>query len=311
MLGPGHAPSRRRNEADGENNGDGHGDNRQLERRRRGAHRPCWRGRTTRARLVRALSPHATLGKGMPTLLGGDQLGRTQGGNNNAYRQGTTPSAGSSWSAPDDTLIEFVARVIALAAWLPGASAGSLARRRARFAYRRREHRLAQPPGAKEMKQRSGRNPTGSPSASCWGPASPEAELLVILNAEVGGPDDADRRGRMADSCWTPPSPRACPGGGAPLQVAELVTYPLKARSLAGGDGAHRGRPCVRSRGRARAGCCCALHPTSPAGARMGSGGRLRRSGASPSPTGRPPPEHVGGVLPRCPGGAGPVHPSM
>ena len=50
--------------------------------------------------------------QGVPMLLGGDEMGRTQRGNNNAYAR-TTRSAGSTGtSTPDDReLLEFTRRV--------------------------------------------------------------------------------------------------------------------------------------------------------------------------------------------------------
>ena len=46
-------------------------------------------------------------------LLGGDELGRTQGGNNNAYNQ-DSPVCWYDWSNVDEDLLEFVRRLIRL-----------------------------------------------------------------------------------------------------------------------------------------------------------------------------------------------------
>ena len=66
-------------------------------------------GRATRGRLLATL----LLSRGTPMLSMGDELGRTQHGNNNAYAQ---DNAGSwvDWASADDGLIEFTAAVIAL-----------------------------------------------------------------------------------------------------------------------------------------------------------------------------------------------------
>ena len=53
------------------------------------------------------------LSEGVPLLLGGDELGRTQGGNNNAYCQDNAISW-IDWAAADTELIEFVARLCRL-----------------------------------------------------------------------------------------------------------------------------------------------------------------------------------------------------
>ncbi|GAB3128644.1 glycogen debranching protein GlgX [Tsukamurella serpentis] len=71
-----------------------------------------------RAQHVRALLATLLLSTGTPMLLGGDELGHTQGGNNNAYcvPEGT-PAADAyavDWEAADDDLTAFVARVAAV-----------------------------------------------------------------------------------------------------------------------------------------------------------------------------------------------------
>jgi isoamylase len=53
------------------------------------------------------------LSQGVPMLLGGDELGRTQGGNNNAYCQDNEISW-YDWQHVDQPLLEFARRVIAL-----------------------------------------------------------------------------------------------------------------------------------------------------------------------------------------------------
>jgi glycogen operon protein len=106
----------RHNEANGEDNKDGHGEN----------YSANWgvEGPTTdpaildtRARLQRAMLATVMFSHGTPMLLGGDEFGRTQQGNNNAYCQDTEISW-FDWRLTDSPagkeLIEFVKRLIAL-----------------------------------------------------------------------------------------------------------------------------------------------------------------------------------------------------
>ena len=99
------------NEANGESNRDGTDDNRSWNC---GAEGPtidpevlALRGRQSRAILTTLL-----LSFGVPMLLGGDELGRTQGGNNNAYCQDNEISW-VGWSAVDAGLLSFVRRLVA------------------------------------------------------------------------------------------------------------------------------------------------------------------------------------------------------
>ena len=106
----------RHNEANGEDNKDGHGEN----------HSANWgaEGATedpaileTRHRLQRAMLATLFFAQGTPMLLGGDEFGRTQNGNNNAYCQDNETSW-IDWSLLDKpegrSLTEFVGRVLAL-----------------------------------------------------------------------------------------------------------------------------------------------------------------------------------------------------
>ena len=53
------------------------------------------------------------LSQGVPMLLGGDELGRTQGGNNNAYCQ-DSPVSWYDWAQVDRDLLSWTRRLIAL-----------------------------------------------------------------------------------------------------------------------------------------------------------------------------------------------------
>jgi len=68
---------------------------------------------TARARDTRALLATLLLSRGTPMLSMGDELGRTQAGNNNAYAQ-DNPRSWVDWTAADQSLIDFTAEVIAL-----------------------------------------------------------------------------------------------------------------------------------------------------------------------------------------------------
>ena len=102
----------RHNHANGEDNRDGHGHNLSWN---------CgWEGPTTepavlqlRARLKRALLATVLLAQGTPMLAAGDELGHTQGGNNNPYCQ-DNPITWIDWAQADEALIAFTAHVLAL-----------------------------------------------------------------------------------------------------------------------------------------------------------------------------------------------------
>jgi glycogen debranching enzyme GlgX len=104
--------SHKHNEANGEDNHDG------------SSHNLSWNCGTEgptdllmvnalRSRLQRALLATLFLSRGVPLLLGGDELGRTQRGNNNAYCQDNEVSW-YDWAAVDEELLEFTAWMIRL-----------------------------------------------------------------------------------------------------------------------------------------------------------------------------------------------------
>jgi glycogen operon protein len=100
------------NEANGENNADGESHNRSWN---------CGaEGQTDdreilalRARQTRNLLATLFLSQGVPMLLGGDEMGRTQEGNNNGYCH-DDPLSWYDWEAADPGLHEFTRRLIAL-----------------------------------------------------------------------------------------------------------------------------------------------------------------------------------------------------
>ncbi len=96
----------RRNEDNGEDGRDGHHDNRSWNS---GAEGPTDDPDvlTIRRRRMRSMLATLLLSQGVPMLLGGDELGRTQSGNNNAYNQ-DGPISWFDWKNADQDLIEFV-----------------------------------------------------------------------------------------------------------------------------------------------------------------------------------------------------------
>ncbi|MBU8537498.1 glycogen debranching protein GlgX [Falsiroseomonas tokyonensis] len=102
--------SEKRNEANGEQNRDGTGDNLSwncgVEGRSDDAEVKARRLRDSRALLATLL-----LARGTPMLSMGDEAGRSQGGNNNAYAQDNALSW-FNWPAMDQGLCDFAARLI-------------------------------------------------------------------------------------------------------------------------------------------------------------------------------------------------------
>ncbi len=105
------------NAANGEDNQDGESDNRSANG---GAEGPTDDAAVNdrRARKRRNLLATLLLSAGVPMILGGDELGRTQGGNNNAYCQDNEISW-FDWEAIDGDLLEFTRTLISLRAEHP------------------------------------------------------------------------------------------------------------------------------------------------------------------------------------------------
>jgi glycogen operon protein len=102
------------NEANGEDNRDGHNDNYSANW---GAEGPTNDPmiNETRARVQRGLLATVFFSHGTPMLLAGDEFGRTQSGNNNAYAQDNEISWfdwGQARSPPGEALAAYVARLI-------------------------------------------------------------------------------------------------------------------------------------------------------------------------------------------------------
>ena len=120
------------NEANGEDNKDGTDDNRSwncgVEGPTDDPAVPALRARQQRNFLATLI-----LSQGVPMLLGGDEVGRTQHGNNNAWCQDNELSW-LDWEHVDDELLEFTRRLIELPAGPPGLPADAVLRRHRRAA---------------------------------------------------------------------------------------------------------------------------------------------------------------------------------
>ncbi len=106
------AYERRHNEANGEGNLDGHADNHSANF---GVEGPSDDPAVADARLRvrRALLATLLLSQGTPMLAAGDELGRTQRGNNNAYCHDDATNW-IDWDEADDDLVTLCARLLAL-----------------------------------------------------------------------------------------------------------------------------------------------------------------------------------------------------
>ncbi|NEX45064.1 glycogen debranching protein GlgX [Pseudotabrizicola algicola] len=102
----------KRNWANGEDNRDGHSDNHSDNM---GVEGPTEDPAVQSARALRKRNLLATLflSQGVPMLLAGDELGHSQGGNNNAYAQDNAVTW-LDWANPDESLTEFIAKLAGL-----------------------------------------------------------------------------------------------------------------------------------------------------------------------------------------------------
>ena len=134
--------------------------------------------RAARERDVRNLLATLLLSRGTPMLAMGDELGRTQRGNNNAYAQDTALTW-IDWKTADRTLIAFVARLVAL--------------RKRHPALRVERWLTGAPVDASGLPDVEWRHPDGrAMTADDW--TLPEGRALVaVLYAAPAAPSPADR----------------------------------------------------------------------------------------------------------------------
>ena len=204
------------NEANGEDNHDGTDDNRSWNC---GAEGPSSDPGVLalRARQTRAILATLLLSSGIPMLLGGDEIGRTQEGNNNAYCQDNEISW-YDWSSADTDLLAFTRRLIALRARHP--------------VFRRR--RFLTGADAKEL---GWFTPAGAPMTDAdW-----DDESSLSLGIYLDGSDSPDRAADgsplldddfylLVNAYWEPltftiPSVRTPPDGAAESWRVEISSY--------------------------------------------------------------------------------------
>jgi glycogen operon protein len=213
----------RHNEANLEGNRDGHGHNLSWN---------CgWEGPTDdpavlllRRRLKRALLATTLLAQGTPMIAAGDELGHSQGGNNNPYCQDNA-TTWIDWRHADRALIDFTARVIALRRRLLPLGQGWYTG-------------LPDAVGRHDLTwlRRSGKpftpeewNDRGSRVLGAWigAPGGSAAPLLLLLNAR---PDDVDFH--LPPGEWQAILDTAEPDGTSTWCREGAVDFPLRARSL-------------------------------------------------------------------------------
>jgi isoamylase len=179
------------NEANGDDNRDGTDDNRSWNC---GAEGPTDDPAILelRARQRRNLLATLLLSEGVPMLLGGDELGRTQGGNNNAYCQ-DNPTSWLDWGAAgeQDALIDFVAALCRL--------------RRGHPAFRRRQFFRGASVVAGSRDDVKWFRPDGEPmTAADWSASSARAVTVALGGAAtVDESSDASFLG-MVNGWWEP-----------------------------------------------------------------------------------------------------------
>ncbi|MBB3962542.1 glycogen debranching protein GlgX [Rhizobium metallidurans] len=100
------------NEANGEDNRDGHSDNHSDNMGAEGATDDAGI-RDARSRRRRNMMATLLLSQGVPMIVAGDEVGNSQGGNNNAYCQ-DNEIGWVDWSGLDDPFLSFCQKIIAL-----------------------------------------------------------------------------------------------------------------------------------------------------------------------------------------------------
>jgi glycogen operon protein len=140
--------------------------------------------RALRARQKRNFIATLLLSQGVPMLAAGDEIGRTQGGNNNAYCQ-DNPISWIDWTLTEERqeLLEFVRRVIAL--------------RRAHPVFRRRQFFQGRPLYGSSVKDIVWLQPDGQEMTESQWNSDFARSLGVYLSGEAL--DDTDARGRPID----------------------------------------------------------------------------------------------------------------
>jgi glycogen operon protein len=219
--------AQKHNEANGERNRDGTGDNHSDNL---GTEGPTGDPAIAARRLRRRRNLFATLlfSQGTPMLLGGDELGHSQQGNNNAYCQ-DNPVTWLDWAGADPGFLDFVARVVAL--------------RRAHPALRRAEFLHGGPSGVQsadgtDLPDIAWLRPDGQAMAGDdWN--APDAGLGMLLSAPTAPPLLLLFNAGAQDIAFTLPAPGAwhpwldtARTPSVPQLDPAASAYPLAAESL-------------------------------------------------------------------------------
>jgi isoamylase len=178
------AYDRKHNEANGEGNRDGADDNRSWNSGAEGATGDP-EINALRARQRRNFMATLLLSQGVPMILHGDELGRTQGGNNNAYCQ-DNEVAWVDWERPDREFLDFVTRLSRL--------------RREHPAFRRRRFFEGQPVRGTNLEDIAWLRPDGSEMTDADWQAAYAKALGVFLNGNGIREPDAQGRPSRDDS---------------------------------------------------------------------------------------------------------------
>jgi len=213
----------RHNEANLESNRDGHGHNLSWN---------CgWEGPTDdpevlacRARLKRALLATVLLAQGTPMLAAGDEMGHSQGGNNNPYCQDNA-TTWIDWGLADESLLAFTAHLIALrkrllplgTAWYTGVAD---ARGRPDLAWLRR---TGEPMTAEHWNNRMSR----ILGALIGAPGRSAQPLLLLINGR-----DLDGDFKLPPGHWQAELDTSQPDGRSTWQRGDALHFDLRARSV-------------------------------------------------------------------------------
>jgi isoamylase len=169
------AYNHKHNDANGENNLDGTDDNRSWNSGAEGGTDDA-EVLTLRARRQRSMLTTLLLSQGVPMLLAGDEFGRTQHGNNNAYCQDTELSW-FRWDEVDEDLLAF--------------TRGLLALRRDHPIFRRRRWFQGRPLHGADITDIGWLTPDGDEMDDADWDAGFARSLQVFLNGEgIASPDD-------------------------------------------------------------------------------------------------------------------------
>ncbi len=130
-----------------------------------------------RSRRRRSLLATLLVSQGVPMLLGGDELGRTQGGNNNPYAHDDETSW-YDWGSADPVFVHFVGRLVAL--------------RRTNPVLRRRTWLTGIPGGGPDSHDVTWLDDQGLPMTLAEWTAADTRAVAMVLNGDVLRPLDLD-----------------------------------------------------------------------------------------------------------------------